>query len=300
MLNWINDTGGIFNALLPSLIRADQRALKDILELLGSLPVDSIAIDELADAMFHYIERAYHIEFSGQDFKEMVHSQINTIYKESMAKDGLRVRTQWTLVDTKAAEFLERSDLFYLGKYIQDPGTKTRILEYIKKAYIEEGRGIGNSPKELRAFMDALGSQLELERYQARRIIDTTVSHARTFSQITGLRQATVKTFTIVGPLDNLTCAFCHEMVGKSFSLATEVAALDSLLAAGPEAMSVVRPFLKGSILLEDLKNMSDGMIQEMGFALPPYHPSCRHSLAVDTFYENPEDVPYPVEMSNA
>lgn len=258
---------------------------------------DPALVNDVADAIFHYIERAYKGQMASQDFKDMVHNQVRNIYKESMAKDGPYPRIEFGLVDRRAAEFLERSDLFYLGKYITDPAAKARILEYIKKTYIENGAAIGNSRKELNAFMDALGYQLELERWQARRIIDTTVSNARVFSQLVGLRQAMTKTFTIAGPDDNLTCPFCREMLGRSFSLAPELQNLDSMLATGPEALATVKPFLKGSMTLDDLSGMDDSTIQDLGFALPPYHPHCRHRLIAETFYESAAEVPYAVEV---
>lgn len=292
------DTGGIFNALLTQLESADAAALTEIANLMGSLSYDRVLVDEVANAVFNYISKAYKHQMESEVFKDMVHNQVYNIYKESMAKDGLYPRIEFGLVDRRAADFLEKSDLFYLGKYINDPSTKARLLDYIKKTYIEGGAAIGNSPKELKAFMDALGYQLGLERWQARRIIDTTVSNARIFSQLTGMRQAMTKTFSIAGPDDNKTCSFCRSMLNRTFSLAPELNTLDTMLSAGPDALPAIKPFLKGGLELNELKDMDDAQVQDLGFALPPYHPHCRHRLVAESFYDDAAEVPYAVETS--
>ncbi len=265
---------------------------------MGTIKHDPALVDEVANAIFNYISKAYKHQMSSSEFKDMVRNQVYNIYKESMANDGPYPRTVFGLVDTKAVDFLEKSDLFYLGNYINSPAAKDRILKFIKETYIENGAAIGNSPKELNAFMKALGYQLELERWQARRIIDTTVSNARVFSQLVGLRQAMVKTFTVTGPDDNKTCPVCKEMLGRSFSLAPELKNLDALLAAGPESLPIIKPFLKGSLDTSELSGMNDDEIQTLGYALPPYHPHCRHRLAADTFYEDAAEVPYAIETN--
>lgn len=292
----MTDTGGIFKALVIQLEQADAAALTEIMNLMGSLNYDPALVEEVSNVIFNYISRAYKHQMESPEFKDMVRNQVYSIYKESMAKDGPYPRLDFGLVDRRAVDFLEKSDLFYLGKYINEPAAKARILEYIRKAYIEGGAAIGNSPRELNAFMKALGYQLELERWQARRIIDTTVSNARVFSQLTGLRQAMTKTFSITGPDDNKTCSFCKEMLNRTFSLHTELNTLDTMISAGPEALASLKPFLKGGLDLADLKNMDDNTVQDLGFALPPYHPHCRHSLVAETFYEDAAEVPYAVE----
>jgi hypothetical protein len=295
--NLKQDTGGIFKALLTQLDTADASALEEISKLLGSIKYDAALVDEVANAMFNYIESAYKHQMQSVDFKNMVHNQVYNLYKESMAQDGPYPRTEFGLIDRRAADFLERSDLFYLGKYISDPATKTRVLDYIKKTYIENGAAIGNSRKELNAFMNGLGYQLELERWQARRIIDTTVSNARVYSQLNGLRQAMVKTFQVTGPDDNKTCSYCKSMLDRSFTLSTELTYFDRMLSAGPDALPNVKPFLKGSLDIKDVEGMDDGQLQDLGFALPPFHPHCRHNIVAETFYENSADVPYAVEV---
>lgn len=277
---------------------AEERAFSNIMTYLSVLRFDPALVEDVADKLYTIVRSAYDVQLSSKEFKELVHSQVEGTYRAFAAEDALRVSSNLTVADTRAIRFLENSDSVYLGQFINNPMVKQHVVDYIKHAYLENGAAIGNSPTELRAFMAAFKDQLDLEKWQVRRIIDTTVSHARVFGQLNSMRQAGVKTFVVSGPDDNLTCEFCQEMLGRKFSLAEELPRLEQILSNGAEGIPYVKPFLKGSMQLQDLKDASDADVQADGFACPPYHPHCRHQLSAVDFYEDATEIPYSVEAA--
>lgn len=275
---------------------AEDEAFQAIMRYLAQVKPDPALADQIAESLYNILNREYNLKISSEEFKDMVRHQTETIYKELVKADKTMPRADFGLSDERAMEYLNRSDLVYLGRYINDEGLKQRIIDYIKEAYIENGNAIGNSPKELNAFLAAFQDELNLSRGQVRRIIDTTVSRARVFGQVNGLRAAGAKEFEIAGPDDNLTCPFCKEMLGRVFDVAIEVKDQEQFINAGPEGANAIRPFLKGSLTLDALEQMADAEVQAAGFATPPYHPHCRHRLVVRSFYENLDEVPYSIE----
>lgn len=250
----------------------------------------------MADALYNILVSQYRIKISSKAFKDLIAKQTETLYKQLVREDANLPRVRFSLPDQRAMGFLKDSDMVYLGRYITSPELKARVVDYIREAYLENGTAIGNSPKELNAFMSVFKDELDLSRSQVRLIIDTTVSRARVFGQVNGLRAAAARTFEIAGPDDNLTCSYCREMLGREFDVATEIRDQDRLITSGPEAINSVKPFLKGSISLEDLEAMADEAVQAAGFAAPPYHGHCRHRLVAKSFYENLDEVPYSID----
>ena len=269
--------------------KAEAQAFNQILRYMSVLAYDPALVDEVSEKLYNIIRSAYDVNLSSDQFKTLVNSQINKTYKELVAEDPLRASTNLTLADRTALQSPENAHY---------PEVKQAVVDYIRTAYLENGAAIGNSPKELQAFMDALGEQLDLEKWRVRAIIDTTVSKARVYGQLNGMRQAGVKSFEVAGPNDSLTCDYCKEMLGRRFDLAVELTRLEEVISAGPEAMQMVKPFLKGRMQIEALQDASDDEVQALGFACPPYHPQCRHRLVAFDFYEDPTEIPYSVEAA--
>lgn len=275
---------------------ADQTAYHNIIKYMSTVAFDPSLVDELSDSLYRIIQSAYDLRLGSTQFKELVHAQVDKNYRQLAGEDPIRISRNLSLPDYRAIQYLEDIDRIYLGKFISDPKVKQAVVDYIRKAYLEQGVAIGNSPKELQAFVNAIGDQLDLEKWRIRNIIDTSVSKARVFGQLNGMRQAAVRTFEVMGPNDNLTCDFCKDMIGRRFSLVTELTQLDQVMAAGAEGLPYVKPFLKGSLDLTALKSATDDDVQSQGFACPPYHPLCRHRLGAVDFYEDLTEVPYAME----
>lgn len=277
---------------------ADALALSRITRYIAALQFDRVLADEVATTVYNILRQQYGITTSSEAFLDIIHKQVTSTYKEFAKTDPLTPRINLTLPDRRAMQYLEDIDKVYLGRFIEDPALKKAIVSYIREAYLENGAAIGNSPKELQAFINMFGEQLDMEKWRIRALIDTTVSKARVYGQVNGMRQAGVRTFEIAGPDDNLTCEYCKAMIGRKFSLSAEITNLDAIINEGVEGMAYVKPFLKGSMALEALAKASDAEVQGLGFALPPYHPLCRHRTIGYDFYENAEDIPYSMEVA--
>lgn len=257
----------------------------------------SATADAVADAIYGILVSQYKTKISSRDFKRMVTDQTSSIYK-ALVKEGKSVpaRVDFGLPDARAMKYLDESSLTFLNKYVTSTELEARVKKYISKAYLEEGTAIGDNPKAIDAFLKVFKSDLNASKDQVRNIIDTTVSRARVFGQVNGLRAAAAKTYVIAGPDDNKTCAFCQDMLGRTFTVLSAVTRQDEMIGAGPANVNDVSPFLKGSMSLADVQDSTDEELEAAGFALPPYHGSCRHRVVVGDFYGDDETVPYTVE----
>lgn len=296
MLLWNPNTGGIFGQILSQFSSAEAEAFDKIVAYIQRLNPSSVIASDVAESVYQILQSEYGLMLTSEEFKDVILNNTESAYKALVKADGALARTNFNLSDDQAMQFLNNSDRLYLGKFALGSDLKGRITEYIREAYLKNGRAIGDSPKELNAFMKVFGEELDASKSQVRLIIDTTVSRARVFGQVNSLRAAGGQTYEITGPLDSKTCAECSEMVGRTFSVASAVSQLDQVLQAGPEGIDGAAPFLKGSLSVGDLKGMDDAELEAQGFMVPPFHPYCRHRLAVVSFYENTEDIPYPVE----
>ena len=283
--------GGIFGVIIGMLDAAEEQAFTEIATYLAWAGANNALTDEVAETVYNILNNSYNLQLNSVAFKEALRGSVENLYKAEA-----HPRINFNIMDRRAMVYLERSDLVYLGKFVGDPQLKQNIIDFLKDAYIKGGRAIGNSPSELRAFMEAFKEQVQLNRWQARRLIDTTVARARNIGHIVSYRQAAGKTFKINGPRDNVTCEYCRLMIGRTFSVALAVSDLDKLFSAGPEGVNMVMPFLKGSITLDDLKSASDEDLQGAGLAVPPYHPHCRHFTTLVDTYEDLTQVPYSIE----
>lgn len=289
-------TGGIFNQILLQFTQSEDDAFAKIVKYIQLLDPNSAIASDVADQVYSILRSNYDVTVSSEEFKSIILNNVEDTYKALVRVDPEFARTDFSLPDQQAITFLQNSDTLYMGKFVTSADLKTRITDYIREAYLKNGRAIGNSSKELNAFMKVFGEQLDASKSQIRAIIDTTVSRSRVFGQVNGLRQAGAKTYEISGPLDSATCSICVDMVGRSFTVQGAINQLDQIVQAGPEGINSVAPFLKGSISQTDLSEMDDAELEAQGFMVPPYHPYCRHRLVVSTFYEDTADIPYAVE----
>jgi hypothetical protein len=294
---WLNPvTGGIFNQILSQFTASEDVAFAKIVKYIQTLDPNSAIAADVANSVYEILKTSYNVMLTSDQFKEIILNQTEGAYKAIAKADPDFARTDFGLPDTRAITFLENSDTLYLGRFVASADLKTRITDYIREAYLKNGRAIGDSSKELNAFMKVFGEELDASKSDVRMIIDTTVSRARVFGQVNGMRAAGGQTYEITGPLDSLTCSICQDMVGRSFTVAGAVSQVDQILQAGPEGLDSSAPFLKGALSVGDLKGMDDEELEAAGFTVPPYHPHCRHRLAISTFYEDTADIPYAVE----
>ena len=60
----------------------------------------------------------------------------------------------FTTRDQRTKAYFKKSDDLYLGKFITDRDTRSRIFEYIKEQYINENTPIGNNTEAFDEFRD--------------------------------------------------------------------------------------------------------------------------------------------------
>lgn len=183
------------------------------------------------------------------------------------------------LDDYRAITYMEASDELYLGKFITDKDTKRAVQEYLKQEYLEGTLPIGNSPKALEQFQKTFASMLDLEAWKIRRVIDTTMNKVRNYANVMYLEQGAVSEYEIIEVNDNLTCQWCAEMDGKTFSVQATKEKIMREVGAGAGNVSYLSPFLTTQ-KIEDIKGKTADELQALGFNSPPYHPHCRGSVA--------------------
>lgn len=269
---------------------AEVAAFEEIARYVQWAVSQGLDADPVVDTVYSILTRSYNLELQKDVFKQNLLEHVQGVYKAEALP-----RVNFTLVDTRAMVYLKDSNLVYLGKFVTNLDVKRRMCEFLRVAYIENGRAIGNSPTELRAFMEAFKDQLSLDRWQARRIVDTTVGRSRVFGELIAYKQAAGKTYRISGPMDQLTCPYCAAMVGREFSVASSLDTMERAFTQGPEMLPSILPFLS-KLPLEQVQNASDADLQDAGFALPPFHGNCRHFTTLVESYKDWAEVPYSIE----
>lgn len=287
---------GIFELVYAQFDAAERISFDKIIHYLSTIDPSSAEASVTADSIYQILVSEYNIKLSSKDFKNLIFDQTTKLYKAYVESDGSLARVDFNLPDARAMKFLDDGANVYLGQFVTGDELKTRVVAFVKENYFEQGQAIGNNKKVIDKFISEFRGELEVSRWKVREVVDTTASRARTFGQINGMRSAAVKTYEIVGPLDGKTCGFCEDMVGRTFTASVAISRLDDIVQAGPASLSASAPFLKGSMGLTEVQDSTDEELEGAGFGPPPYHPSCRHSMVVNTFYADGEVVPYTVE----
>lgn len=179
------------------------------------------------------------------------------------------------LIDYRSIDFFNRSDNYYLGKFIVDRDTQDRVKAFIEDWYVLNQEDIGQNDRLLEQFAKEFEGVLNLESWKIRRIIDTTVSRIRNYAHVNYLSQAKIEAYEIVEVMDQKTCGWCKEMDGKSFSVTANQKMIEDIIGSDPENVKSVSPFAT-SIKLDDFKGITEQELQKKGITLPAFHCHCR------------------------
>lgn len=182
------------------------------------------------------------------------------------------------LTDFRAIQYMEDSDILYLGKYITDPDVKAKVFKYVEENYIDGYLPIGNNDKAIDKFISTFSDDLNLVGWKIRRILDTTVNKVRNYAHIHYLEQASIDRYEVIEVLDELTCGYCSHMDGKVFTVSNTKEKISREVAAGPGEVSTVSPFLT-TLKLKDVQKMTATELQNAGHNVPSYHPHCRGTI---------------------
>jgi len=196
------------------------------------------------------------------------------------------------LPDERALGLFSQTKVTFLGNYSACPELERKFARYIAQHYLVEGWPIGRSKKPLLFFREYF-KEIDISIEEAQALIDTTVSRARIFGQVSGFRVSGAKIYSIAGPDDNLICGICKVMLNRRFSVASAIEWQNQLLIAGEVSVESVWPLLGHSMTIGEAQKQSASKLQKQGFALPPFHESCRHCSVVEEFYSPWEQVPW-------
>jgi len=178
------------------------------------------------------------------------------------------------LLDFRTIEYLQDLDRVFLGKFITDPDTMTRVTRFIEEAYVSDNSPL-SSPENLNKFMEDFGELVNNESWKARRIIETTINKARNYANVMYINQAEIKKFEVVEVVDQLTCQWCAYMDGQELEVVTEVEKIKDLNTGEITDIASKAPFAT-SIPIEQFEAMDAQAIQAAGIGTPPNHCHCR------------------------
>lgn len=245
-----------------------------------------------AENVYLVLSNEFGFQMATEEMQDLVKKWAEQIYRESLLGAGFEltmgaIAGDFTPVfdpikDTTTVKFLEDTDLFYMGKYVKRDDTAVRMQKKIIEEYIGVGRDFSD-----KKFVQGVADALDIERWQAQRIIRTTSNMSRNFASLRMMEQSEViRIFTIVGPDDRLKCPWCRSMLGREFRVVKAIFRMRSIIAGGAENVPNTAPILVSSIPLTERDDgsqfidMTDADLQAAGFDTPSYHPNCRDRTA--------------------
>jgi hypothetical protein len=110
---------------------------------------------------------------------------------------------------------------------------------------------------------------------------ETATTRAETWGAIFALEDSGIEFFMIVGPDDDRTCEFCRSMIGKVFSVQTEINNIQGIVKSGDPDISDMATFITkrfdGGV--DEISRLGSTTLQDSGVVSPPYHANCRHKI---------------------
>jgi hypothetical protein len=183
--------------------------------------------------------------------------------------------------DTTTLNFLEDTDLFYMGKYVKRGDTADRIKKKIIDEYIAVGKDFSD-----KSFIDEVARSLKVEAWQAERIVRTTANISRNFASLRMMEQSrVVQIFTVAGPDDRLKCDWCRSMLGREFRVVKAIFRMRNIIDGGSQNIPNTAPMLTASVPLTERDDgskfidLTDEELQARGFDTPSYHSRCRDRI---------------------
>ena len=105
-------------------------------------------------------------------------------------------------------------------------------------------------------------------------------ARAQIWGSLFAMKGNNIREFEIVGPDDALTCEFCREMIGKRFSVDTEILNIKTMVNENNPDLGDLAEFITKRFGGSDISALSSSTPEELqsdGLVIPPYHPRCRH-----------------------
>lgn len=240
-----------------------------------ALDWNRIFTDKITETIEGYVGAVYErFRFDKTIFPNKAKTE-NSVSYEDFPPDAIL-----DFLDIRLIEYLVGSDTFYLGKFITNDNARAALSEAIKDWYVANEGEIGNSAT-LASFASMVQEELDLQTYQIRRIIDTTMTNARNFGNINYLRQADVASFRRVEIGDNRTCPHCQAADGMIFEVKKELSKIETFVSSSPEDIVNISPFAT-TIDINNFKNLSASEMQNLGIGAQALHPHCRGRIVAN------------------
>lgn len=174
--------------------------------------------------------------------------------------------------DIRAVNFLGKLDHFYTSGYLKNPEAQSVMRNFVTERYLKNGAGLfgRGTAADFAEFKNLLGEKVaDLEAWQIRRIVDTSVQRTRNWSAVSMMHEGGIIEMEVYEPLQD--CALCASMNGKIVSVTTAYNRMQNEMAMTPDEYEAsLRTQVSGLGNADRVeKTISAGM-------LPPYHPHCR------------------------
>ena len=255
--------------IAPALASAREGALDEIEGWLRSLPEPPTMT-----AFTERIENVLGEAVGSAVSRELIQDTVTEIYADFKTVPG--VNLAFGGPDIRAINFLAKADHFYVSSYLKNPDAQSVIRNFIRERYIEKNGGLfgrGNAA-DIAEFKNLLGQKgAELETWQVRRIIDTSVQRQRNWAGVTQMHEAGIEEIEIYEPTQE--CAFCKSMNGQIISVGVAYANIERQMNMSPEEFEAdLRSTGKEINRISQAMDRAD--YATSAGMLPPYHPGCR------------------------
>lgn len=230
----------------------------------------------------------------------VLRSRLRSIWRTSkrIAAREVKVKVDFSLVDTRAIAALNQQQVFWVGDFYGDKLSR-RIAAVSEDVIFRQGLDSREAGRVLRQALDrefgitAGGATRFASAVPARyagnpdfyfRQVASTASHqARTFAKITQFSEAEITRYRLINPNDERTGRICRTMSGQVFQVQTGVRHMQRILtASNPKAVKGIAPWLSGEELEEVVEGERKGStgaadaLARSGAILPPFHSLCR------------------------
>jgi phage gp29-like protein len=247
--------------LRPSLQGARTSALDEIERYLKSLPTPPTE-ETLQAKMAAALGTAY-----STVNKEAIAGTISELYMQSRNEPGIAIGFGGP--DIRSINFLSELDGFYVSKWVKNPDAINAVRSFLSERYLEQGAGLfgRGKPDDIQAFRDLFNQKLtDLEDWQVRRVIDTSVPRVQNWASLSQLNEAGIVELEVYEPTQE--CDFCKAMNGKIIRVDTAYSAMMQQAAMTPDEYEQAIKRISPTI-----DNIEQFVARGI---LPPYHPHCR------------------------
>lgn len=233
----------------------------------------------------------------GKDFGKGVRKALVEIQAQAYglaAEQVVGSNLSFQLVDQQALDWLEKHNVYWVRNHY-DRQIQEKVTELGQKV-IREGL---SRRKATELFRDAFNNRFQQESYRYwEGFANHCVTRSREFGRVAAYERAGVEEIVVDAVLDHRTSTICRHMNGRIIQVSDAVELRNKMLnAKTPEEVIEIAPFMRpGDVSgtpTADLKSKS------AGFALPPYHYSCRSRTVVYT-EPKPENTVVDTRQGNA